>query len=183
MGVPASDRDDWLDQVFGLEAPPNDGPELPRGCVPYLPSPVDTLLRMIDIAGVESHDVFVDIGSGLGRATILTHLLTGADAIGIEVQPELARRSRELASLLNARGASVIEGDAAELTRHVVIGSVFFFYCPFSGHRLDRVIDDLESIARTREIRVCSVDLPLPSRPWLVPVSLSGDLAVYRSLR
>jgi SAM-dependent methyltransferase len=183
MEVRARDRDAWLNRVFGLEGLPDDGPELPRGCVPYLPSAVGTLLRMIELAKVRSDDVFVDVGSGLGRATTLTHLLTGADAIGIEVQSALVRASRELMSRLNTERVAVIEGDAAELTGHVTVGSVFFLYCPFSGDRLERVIDDLEWIARTRAIRVCSVDLPLPSRPWLAPVSVSTDLAVYQSIR
>ncbi|HEX8698839.1 MAG TPA: methyltransferase domain-containing protein [Myxococcaceae bacterium] len=181
--VPESEREGWLNQVFGLEELPHDGPELPRGCVPYLPSPVDTLLRVIDGAKVGPDDVFVDVGSGLGRATVLTHFLTGASAIGVEIQPELVRSSRELASRLNAERVSVVEGDAAELTGSITTGSVFFLYCPFSGERLDRVMGDLEVIAQTREIRVCSVDLPLPSCSWLTPVSLSGDLAIYRSLR
>lgn len=183
MSVPEGDRDGWLDRVFGLDALPLDGPDLPRGCVPYLPSSVNTLLRMIDIAGVQPHDVFVDIGSGLGRAAMLTHLWTGAGAIGIEIQPELARGARDLASRLNVQGVSVVEGDAVELAGHLLMGSVFFLYCPFSGGRLDRVLDELERVARTREIRVCTVDLPLPARSWLAPVSLSDDLAVYRSLR
>jgi SAM-dependent methyltransferase len=183
MNVPESERDGWLDQVFGLEGLPSDGPELPRGCVPYLPSPVATLLRVIDVAEVRSDDVFVDIGSGLGRVTALTHFLTGASAMGLEIQPELVRSARELASRLNAERVSVVEGDAVKLTGSLTIGSVFFLYCPFSGDRLEQVMDNLEVIARTREIRVCSVDLPLPSRSWLTPVLLSGDLAIYRSLR
>lgn len=179
--LPKGKRDDWVDQLCGLCELPPDEPELPRGCVPYLPSSVDTLLRMIELAKVQSSDVFVDIGSGMGRATALTHLLTGAGAIGVEIQPALVRQSRDLALRLHADRVSVVEGDAAKLTRYLVIGSVFFLYCPFSGERLDQVIDDLEEIARTRLIRVCSVDLPLPHRPWLTPVSSSRDLAVYQS--
>jgi len=180
--VPASERDGWLDRVFELGELPDDGPELPSGCVPYLPSSVDTLLRMVELAEVQSGDVFVDVGSGLGRATALTHLLTGAGAIGLEIQSALVRGSRDLASRLNAPRVAVIEGDAVRLTRYIMIGSVYFFYCPFGGERLDRVLDDLEAIARTRRIRVCSVSLPLPSRSWLTPVSWSNDLTVYRSL-
>lgn len=181
--VPESERDEWLNQVFGLEGLPHDDPELPRGCVPYLPSSVDTLLRVIDGAQVGPDDVFVDVGSGLGRAMVLTHFLTGAGAIGIEIQPALVRSARELAARLNAERVSVVEGDAAKLAGHSTAGSVFFLYCPFSGERLDRVMDSLGLIAQTREIRVCSVDLPLPSRSWLTPVLLSGDLAIYRSIR
>ena len=110
-----------------------------------------------------------------------SHFLTGAAAVGIEIQPELVRGSRELAARLNTERVSVVEGDAANLAGHITSGSVFFLYCPFSGARLDRLIDALELLAQTRAIRVCSVDLPLPSRPWLTPVSISADLAVYRS--
>ncbi|HEX2572690.1 MAG TPA: hypothetical protein VH877_24285 [Polyangia bacterium] len=181
--VPPAERDGWLDLVFGIDGLPGDEPELPRGCVPYMPCPVDTVLRMVAQADVQPTDVFVDIGSGLGRAALLTHLWTGAPVMGLEVQPGLVRASRELAARLNVSRFSVVEGDATRLTGLLTSGSVFFLYCPFSGERLEKVLEDLESIARTRQIRVCCVDLPLPSRPWLTLISPpAGDLAVYRSL-
>lgn len=180
--VPPSERDRWLDRVFGLEEIPDDGPDLPAGCVPYLPCSVDTLLRVADLAQVRPTDVFVDVGSGLGRAAGLMHFATGAGAIGIEIQSGLVSRARELASRLNAPRVCVIEGDATQLTRYVMIGSVFFLYCPFSGERLERVVDDLESIARTRRIRVCTVGMNLPSRPWLTAVTAADELTVYRSV-
>jgi hypothetical protein len=75
-----------------------------------------------------------------------------------------------------------IEGDAATVAAFMVVGSVFFFYCPFSGARLAKVLDDLEPIARTRELRVCCVCLPLPPRPWLAREPGSeGELEIYRS--
>jgi hypothetical protein len=50
--------------------------------------------------------------------------------------------------------------------RFVVIGTVFFLYCPFGGDRLKRVLDELEAIARTRQTRVCCVGMPpLHHRP------------------
>ncbi|HEX5751757.1 MAG TPA: hypothetical protein VFZ09_36395 [Archangium sp.] len=180
--VPPSERDAWLDQVLGLDSLAEDGPELPTGCVPYLPCPVDVLLRIVECAGVQASDVFVDVGSGVGRAAALVHLLTGASAIGIEIQPALVHTSRELAARWSALRFSPIQGDAAVLTGHITLGSIFFLYCPFSGERLETVLDGLEAIARTRPIRVCCVDLPLPPRPWLTFVSPpSGDLTVYRS--
>jgi hypothetical protein len=90
--------------------------------------------------------------------------------------------SRELATRLSATRVSMVEGDAAHLTGLIMIGSVFFLYCPFSGDRLEKVLDDLEHIARTRQIRVCCLDLPLPPRPWLSLVSRPSEgLAIYRS--
>lgn len=180
--VPPAERDAWLDRVLGIDELPEDGPDLPRGCVPYLPCSVDTLLRMVEHADVHATDVFVDVGSGLGRAAALIHFLTGAAAIGIEIQSALARSSRDLTRSLNASRVAVVEGDAVELAGLMTIGSVFFLNCPFSGDRLQTLLDALEPIARTRTIRLCCVNLPLPERPWLAPLSApSGDLAIYRS--
>lgn len=182
MSVPPADRDAWLDLVFGLDALPDDGPELPRGCAPYLPCSVDALLRMVEHAGVSASDVFVDVGSGVGRAAALVHLLTGASAIGLEIQPALVQAARDLTTRLHVTRVAPVQGDAAELAGYIAIGSVFFLYCPFGGERLEKVVDDLEAIARTREIRVCCVDLPLPPRPWLaLATPPNRDLAVYRS--
>lgn len=180
--VPPSERDAWLDRVFDLDTLPADGPGLPRGCVPYLPCPVDAILRMVELARVHAADVFVDLGSGVGRAAALVHLLTGASTIGIEIQPALVRASRALVQRLKGLRFAPVEGDATRLAGYITIGSIFFLYCPFGGERLEGVLDDLELIAQTRPIRVCSVDLPLPPRPWLTPTSEGfGDLAVYRS--
>lgn len=180
--VPRAERDRWVDLVLGTDVVPDDGPHLPPGCVPYLPCPVEALLRVIDQAGVHEGDVFVDVGGGVGRAAALTHLATGAAALGLEVQPHLARAFRAMAARLRLARVSVIEGDAAQALRLVPEGTVFFFYCPFGGARLAEALDHLEAIARARPIRVCAVDLPLPPRPWLAPrPSSDGAVAVYES--
>jgi hypothetical protein len=182
LDVAPTARDAWLDVVLGLGELPDDGPDLPKDCVPYLPCPVDALLRMVDHARVRASDVFVDVGSGVGRAAALVHLLTGATVIGLEIQHSLVVASRELAAQLGASRFSTIEGDAMELTRVATSGSVFFLYCPFSGVRLANVLANLEPIARTRMLRVCCVDLPLQEHPWLVlDPQRSGDLAIYWS--
>lgn len=182
LSVPRTARDAWLDQVLGLDEVPDDGPDLPRGCVPYIPCPVDTLLRMMDHAQVEPADVFVDIGSGLGRSGMLTHLVTGAAAVGIEIQSGLVRAARDLRTRLSTSRIAVLQGDAARLTGCLALGSVFFLYCPFGGERVAQVMDGLETVARARPIRVCCVDMTLPARPWLAKAAApSGELTVYRS--
>jgi SAM-dependent methyltransferase len=182
LRVPAADRDAWLDFVLGPDDLPEYGPELPRGCVPYLPCSVDALLRMVEQVRVLPTDVFVDVGSGPGRATAFVHLLTGAGVIGIEIQSGFIRAARDLATRLRMPRVACVAGDAVQLTGYMTTGSVFFLYCPFSGDRIQKVLGDLEAIARTRAIRVCCVDLPLPPCSWLAPVPpLSGDLAIYRS--
>lgn len=181
--LPGRDRDGWLDSVLGIDAFAPDGPELPRGCVPYIPCTVDVILQTVDRAGITNRDVFVDIGSGVGRAAALTHFLTGAQAIGIEIQPGLVRRSRNLARTLKISKFTTVEGDASELVKLINIGTVFFLYCPFGGDRLERVLDDIEEIAMTRPIRVCCVQLPTIRRPRLELMSQeNNELLIYRSL-
>lgn len=180
--VPRMERDAWLDEVLGLGAPPDDGPELPRGGVPYLPCPVDAVMATLAHAEVGPGDVFVDIGAGVGRAVALAHLATGAEAIGVEIQEALVGVARGWTSALNLTAVSVVHADAAVVTGPVCRGSVFFLYCPFSDDRLVRFVDALEPIARARQIRLGCVDVSLPPRPWLThAVQPSENVAVYVS--
>ena len=182
LRVPPSARDGCVDFALGLGALPDDSPQLPNGCVPYLPCAVDTLLRLVEQAPVRASDVFVDIGSGVGRAAVLVSLLTGAAVVGLEIQLALVSEARRLASRLNLADASFLEGDAVELMSDLAVGSTFLLYCPFSGERLLKVLAVLERVARRRAIRICCVDLPLPSRSWLTPaIPESLELAIYRS--
>ncbi|MBX3184604.1 MAG: hypothetical protein KF915_18390 [Polyangiaceae bacterium] len=181
LEVPPSERDAWLDRVLGIQELPNDGPELPSGCVPYLPCPVDALLRVIDHAPMRSSDVFVDVGSGVGRAMIFAHLITGASAIGVEVQPALVQAAQELTTRLHLRRISSQAGDATQMTGPLTSHPVFFLYCPFSGSRLQAWLARLEEL-RTRPFTVCTVDLPLPPQRFLtLGASPHPSVSIYRS--
>lgn len=181
--IPTELRDRWVDLVWDIEEITDDHPALPRGCVPYLPCPVATVVEAVRQAQVTSSDVFVDIGSGTGRTAFLAHVLTGAGCIGIEIQPALVNAAMGRAAWLNLNRTRFIEGDAVDWIRFMTTGTVFFLYCPFSGNRLHRCLDALEDVARARPIRVCCVDLPPLDRPWLRPIpSTSVDLHVYQSL-
>jgi SAM-dependent methyltransferase len=183
VAVPETRRDAWLDLVLGLDDHYDDGPDLPPGGVPYLPSSVDVLLRVIEQAGVGPSDVVVDLGSGSGRAIAFLNLMTGAGAVGLEVQPELVRTARDVASCLRLARVPTIHGDAAALAGFMMVASVFFLYCPFSGARLQAVLSALEAIALTRELRICCVSVPTLTQPWLTRQPGGGeDLVVYRSV-
>ena len=183
MGLPRERRDAWFDALLELDPILEDGPALPRGCVPYLPCSVDAVLRMVDNAQVASSDVFVDIGSGTGRSALLAHLLTGADSIGIEIQPQLAHAHRKTIERLGVARCSVITGDVAELGQSLAFGSVFFLYCPFSGTRIDGLLQTLSLVAKARPIRIGCVDLTLPPCAWLRERQLFfSDLRIYESL-
>ncbi len=180
--VEAHTRDAWLDLVLGLEPPPPDGPSLPRGCVPYLPSSVEVLLRASDLVGLGPEDVFVDVGSGAGRALAAIHLLTGARVVGLEIQPELVQSSRELMARLGITNYEIAQGDCLELIGLIPQAAVLLLYCPFAFDKLNRFLDRLEERARSSELRLCCVDVPPISRSWLERAEVkAGDLTIYRS--
>ena len=168
--------------MWDLEGIPLDDPDLPRGCVPYLPCPVAAVLDAVDQAGVTSNDVFVDVGSGLGRAALLAHLKTGAGCIGLEIQHTLARTAQGRADWVNLSRVRFLQGDAAEMVRFIPIGTVFFLYCPFGKTRIRHFLEGLEDVAYSRTIRVCCVDMPSLEARWLAPMpSTSSRVDLYRS--
>jgi hypothetical protein len=65
----------------------------------------------------------------------------------------------------------------------MTIGTVFFFYCPFSATRLARVMDALRPLAQVRPLRLCFVDMPAPDLPWLTedPASPHDSIALCRT--
>lgn len=178
--VPFHDRDDWCDELLGIDGPPPDVPDLPRGAVPYLPCGVDEILRMLAEVPVRAEDALVDLGSGLGRVVILVHLLSRARACGIEIQEPLARSARLRGEALGLGGVSFVHGNAADAELE---GTIFFLYAPCNGGMLTAVLRRLEAVARRHAIVVCAVGLEFRDVPWLAPRTTSSvSLAVYDSI-
>ena len=97
------------------EPAPADGPAPVRTgerLAPFVPSPMDVVDRMLQIAAVGESDVVYDMGSGDGRIVIRAAELFGAKSVGIELDRGLAEESRER---IKERGledkASIIQGD------------------------------------------------------------------------
>lgn len=183
--VDVARRERFVDRVLGLSTWPDDGDDLPRGCVPYLPSALVVLEEALRRARVGPRDVFVDVGSGVGRALAVAHLLTGAGAIGLEVQGALADRALAMAARVGLPRVRTVRGDATSTIGFMTTGTVFYFFCPFGGARLARTIDALEPLARARPLALCFVDVVVPERAWLrVERAASGEegaLVVCRS--
>jgi hypothetical protein len=179
LSVPVRDRDVWIDELLGLEEPPPDIPDLPRGSVPYLPAGVDEIVAMVVEAPVQADDELVDLGAGLGRAVILAHLLSGARGCGVEIQEPLVRAARARTAALNLADVSFVHASAADV---VPDGSIFFLYAPCNGEMLAAVVRGIEHVARRRPIVVCAVGLEFRDVAWLRPRKTSSvSLAMYDS--
>ena len=65
--------------------------------VPFAATPHVVVEAMLKLAGVTRDDVVYDLGSGDGRIVILAAQEQGARGVGIELEPSLVDRSREIA--------------------------------------------------------------------------------------
>ena len=174
--LPPTDRDAWLDRVLGIEELPEDGEDLPRGGVPYLPCAVDDVLSIVDACPLDTRSLVVDLGSGLGRVPILVHLLTGARARGIEVQSALVSRAKAVASELSLDAVAFTHADVRDADLE---GDLFVLYAPFSGAILEHTLGRLIDLSTRQLVHVATVDLELP-RPFAVMTRARERVCVHR---
>jgi tRNA A58 N-methylase Trm61 len=72
--------------------------------VPFVVTPDNVTLEMLKIADVGPKDYVIDLGSGDGRIVIVAAKRFGARGLGVEIVPDLVKKSRE-----NAAKAGVAE--------------------------------------------------------------------------
>lgn len=159
--------DELMAGVLGLHEPVSEKELVPE-MVFYQPTPARHILEMIRLSGLGADDVLVDLGSGLGHVPMLASILTGAGAIGIELDGAYVRCARECAAGLGLDRVAFVEQDAREAD--LSAGTVFHLYTPFSGGILRAVLDRLRSAAEHRVIRVCTLGpcaAVVAAEPWL----------------
>ena len=79
---------------------------------PYYATPQAIVERMLALAGLKPGENMFDLGSGDGRIVITAARKYKANAIGVEVDPALVKRSRaRIDSLRLSSLARIIEGD------------------------------------------------------------------------
>ncbi len=66
--------------------------------VPFITTPDNVTLTMLGIARVNAQDYVVDLGSGDGRIVITAARQFGARGLGVEIVPDLVKKSRENAA-------------------------------------------------------------------------------------
>jgi cyclopropane fatty-acyl-phospholipid synthase-like methyltransferase len=65
--------------------------------IPFVPTPIEVVDRMLEIAEVQKHDVVYDLGSGDGRVVIRAAKKYGARGVGIEMDQSLIDEARTAA--------------------------------------------------------------------------------------
>jgi len=73
----------WLPALGAADEAPARAPD-----VPYVPTPMDVVRKMLEMAKVKSGDTLVDLGCGDGRIVIAAAKEHGAHGIGIDINPQ-----------------------------------------------------------------------------------------------
>jgi SAM-dependent methyltransferase len=98
-----------------VEAPP----ETSQKVVPFVPTPMKVVERMLELAKVSRNDVVYDLGSGDGRIVIMAAQKFGAHAVGVELDPKLFRESSARIQKLGlGKRAKIIYGNMFEVNVH-----------------------------------------------------------------
>lgn len=162
-------RDEAVEAALGLARPAEDAAvRRPPGndLIGMHSSSTDAIVSALREAKVSSGDVFIDLGSGTGKAVMLARILTGATARGIEIQRDLVEQATAAATRAGL-DVSFTHGDAREA--NIADGTVFFMYTPFVGAALHEVLARLRAVAARRAIVVCALGFELVrDAPWLV---------------
>ena len=79
---------------------------------PYYPTPETIVGQMLQLGGLKAGERVFDLGSGDGRIVIMAAQKFHADAVGVEIDPDLCRQSlARIAKLGLERSARIIHGD------------------------------------------------------------------------
>src|SRR3990172_10379112 len=73
----------------------------PNEEIPFVPTPIEVIDRMLEIAEVKKGDVVYDLGRGDGRIVIRAAKKYGARAVGIEMDSWLLDKARRAANAEN----------------------------------------------------------------------------------
>jgi cyclopropane fatty-acyl-phospholipid synthase-like methyltransferase len=104
----------WL-SIAGAQVGPNEE-------IPFVPTPVEVIDRMLEMAEVKPGDVVYDLGSGDGRIVIRAAKKYGVRAVGIEMDQLLLEKARKeaqaegVSQLVEFRAEDALKADISPAT-------------------------------------------------------------------
>jgi protein-L-isoaspartate O-methyltransferase len=79
---------------------------------PYYPTPELVVQKMLEFGGLKAGETMFDLGSGDGRIVFMAARMFNANAIGVELDNDLARQSADKVRKLGLqKNARIIHGD------------------------------------------------------------------------
>ena len=126
--------------------------------VAYIPTPKDIVRRMLRAAGVRRGETVFDLGAGDGRFLIEAVRGFGAQAIGVEIDPERLARAKER---LAATGtvAMMIQGDLMEVDVSTADVVTIYLSESVNAKLAPKLRDELRDGARVVFVGLCPARL------------------------
>jgi len=159
--------DAMFDRWYGVRTRATDSsrldPPAVRDRVGYEPAGWLNLRRILSPSDVDEDDVFLDLGSGMGRVVLQAARYPFRRVIGVEVSAELHEAARENVARsrdkLRCRDVVLIRSDVLDYAVPDDVTVVFLFN-PFRGKTFARVVDAvLLSVDRNpRRVRIVYVN-------------------------
>ncbi len=90
--------------------------------IPFVPTPIEVVDKMLELAELKKRDVLYDLGSGDGRIVIRAAKKYGARAVGIEADSTLVSKARSAAKaegvshLVEFRAEDALKADLSPAT-------------------------------------------------------------------
>jgi SAM-dependent methyltransferase len=176
----------WIERALGICTERHIRPRDNGGGLVDFPTSYRNLHAALSLIELKPSDVFLDFGCGVGRVVIdvarrhrIKHVI-GIDLSGDFV--EIARRNIAMAQKKLLSKIEVVKIDAADFVIPNEI-TIAFFFNPFHGHVLDRVLSNLRhSLERNpRELRIICLIPKRGGAPFLDQVTRSEWLQLLRS--
>jgi SAM-dependent methyltransferase len=134
---------EWQEMI--LDNPPN--------TFWYVPTKTSRILETLDRVEITKDSVVYDVGSGLGKPSLLIGLLTGARVIGIEWEGKYCARAMYAAEALKLENVSFVHDDARNVD--FADADVFFMYTPFFDDMLEEFLrGNILPVARKKPVTV-----------------------------
>jgi SAM-dependent methyltransferase len=121
----------------------------------YVPARYRRIVAALRHVGVNSQDVMVDLGCGLGRAVFAASWLGARRAVGVEIDAPLAAQAQENQRHSRLKGdVSFVCASAEDYS--LADTTVLFMFNPFGAGTMKTVIGKLEAemVKRPRKLRI-----------------------------
>jgi len=162
--------------------------------VPFIVSPDNVTLAMLQLARVGPEDYVLDLGSGDGRIVLTAAKRFGARGMGVEIVPELVEKSRAAARAMNLEQRAHFREQDLFKTDLSTASVITMYLLPEVNLQLrpklaalrpgTRIVSHDWDLAEWEPDKTISVDVPDKSvgrekssriHLWVVPANIQGD--------
>ena len=179
--VPAYEWDAFTERLLGIHEVPAATKARTLEMVKYQATPLASIFELVPLLTAE--DVLYDLGSGLGKVPMLVSLLSSAQAVGVEMEPAYGQLASKRAAEFGLERVRFEVADAREADYRA--GTFFYFFFPFDGEVMTRVLQQIRKHTKGRQIRLAALHrstVRFDQEAWLSrELAFPSGLVLYRS--